>query len=82
MTFNTTEQWKAWNQERERFKNRETQGLQEDIATFRAYIFKLTNIAPKDKAGFPVGHALSIIDDLKKELARYLSWIDVISPKP
>ncbi|MBA7584595.1 hypothetical protein ES708_26552 [subsurface metagenome] len=53
--------WKAWNEERKRFLELESQGFESDIASLERHISKLQEVAPKDQAG-------SLTSDLKSSI--------------
>jgi len=66
----TQEEWIKWNNERQRFRELETQGYEQDMANLEAHIKTLTEVAPKDKAGWMNLNALDVVDLLQKELER------------
>jgi len=74
MSFPNSEDWRGWNEERLRYREYDTQGFDADIEALEAHIRKLKEVAPKDKAGWPSGHALSVIDKLLVDLARGKAW--------
>lgn len=71
--------WQAWNEERERFRELETQGYEQDMATLEAHIKKLLEIAPKDKASWVNLNALDVITLLKRDLERAKIFYGVMS---
>jgi len=59
--------WKEWNEERESFANRETEGFTLDLKALEAHIKRLTKVCPKDEAGWPTVTALRVIDKLTED---------------
>lgn len=68
MVRKTKDDWKAWHEERERYANRQTEGLDADLKALEEHIAKLRKLAPKDGAGYPVTTALIYLAELQKEL--------------
>ncbi len=68
------ENWEPWHIERIRFQTRKAEGYLVDLKALEIHIKKLINLAPKDKAGWPVGRATILIDALKRDFERYQSW--------
>ena len=64
----TKEQWEEWNKERERYRELESQGYEQDIENLTAHIKKLLDIAPKDKAGWMNLNALDVVTQLRQKL--------------
>ena len=62
--------------ERETFAARETRGFTDDLKALKEHILKLQNICPKDKAGWPVGNALSSIRQLQNDYNRFTRYLD------
>lgn len=60
------EEWNAWHEEREAFLARDSAGFTQDLKALEEHIKKLTEICPKDAAGWPVGTALNHIIKLTK----------------
>lgn len=71
----TAEDWKAWNDERQKYSEYDSQGFKADIATLTAHIETLKQVAPKDKAGWPDWHALRVLDMLERDLATGKAWL-------
>ncbi len=71
----TEDDWKAWNEERQRFRELEPQGFEQDTASLEEHIRRLVEIAPKDKAGWMYGNALDIINLLQKQLNLAKAWM-------
>lgn len=67
-------EWKAWNEERQRFLELESQGFETDIANLTQHISKLQEVAPKDKARWMNYHALEVINKLKCDLTKAKVW--------
>lgn len=70
--------WTAWNLERTRFQELDSQGWEIDIANLVKHIAKLQEVAPKDKAGWMNLHALDAIAKLKDELNKAKVWAGVM----
>lgn len=70
MPKQTKEDWDAWLNERERWREYDSQGYQQDIKALEQHIATLLKVAPKDKAGWPNLNALDVINLLRKDLAR------------
>lgn len=81
MPLPTAADWKAWNEERQRYREYDTQGFDADIEALETHIRKLREVAPKDKAGWPEGHALSVIDHLEEDLKAAKAWQGLMSEK-
>lgn len=62
------EDWQAWHEEINRYKNRETEGLTRDLEALEAHIKKLREVAPKDKAGYLQTNALIYLNTLQNRL--------------
>ena len=75
MTGQHAEDWHDWDAERKRFKRRDTQGLDADVEALRQHIAKLWEVAPKDKAGLPVGIAWRVIHNLREDLSRIEQYL-------
>jgi len=74
--------WKAWNDERQRYSDYDTQGLEADIKALEAHIRVLQEVAPKDKAGWPDSNALQVIDKLKENLLLGKTWLGKMPLEP
>lgn len=72
--MNTKADWKAWNDERQRFLELESQGFETDIAILEKHISKLQEVAPKDKAGWMNLNALEVVNKLKADLTKAKVW--------
>jgi len=68
--------WKMWNEERERFQKRDTEGFTQDLKALTIHILKLQDLAPKDKANWPVGQALRVIDGLQSQQRVFTTWLE------
>ncbi len=66
--------WKAWNEERQRFHELDPQGFEMDKANLTKHISKLQEAAPKDQAGWMNGNALEAINKLKDDLTKAKVW--------
>lgn len=77
----TSEDWKQWNAERQRYCLLNTQGFGADIASLEAHIKKLKESAPRDKAGWPDWRALRVLDQLQEELAVAEAWVGSVLGK-
>ncbi len=66
--------WKAWNDERHRYLELESQGFESDIANLTQHISKLQEVAPKNKTGWMNYHALEAIERLKADLTKAQVW--------
>lgn len=66
--------WEAWNEERQRFLELNSQGFEIDIANLTKHISKLQNVAPKDTTGWMNGNALEAIKKLKADLTKAQVW--------
>jgi len=78
MPKKTLDDWKPWHAEMEAFASRDTEGFVNDIHALKAHILKLQAVCPKDSAGWPVGTALRVIDNLQKQhntFTRYLEQL-------
>jgi len=71
--------WEAWQEEREDFLARETEGFTKDLRALKQHIRTLGKVCPKDEAGFPVQTALIHIDRLTKEYNRFKTYISAFS---
>lgn len=69
--------WTAWHEERKRFQARDTQGFTKDLKAFEQHIKNLTQVCPKDAAGWPVGTALYHLDILQKEYDRFKEYLEL-----
>ena len=67
--------WKAWDEEKKRFANRETQGFTADIKALEQHIAKLREVAPKDKVGYCHTTALSYLSNLQMKLDSIKSYV-------
>jgi len=76
--MNNKADWKAWNEERKRYLELESQGFEIDIANLTQYISKLQAVAPKDPAGWMNDHSLEAIDKLKADLTKAQVWAGMI----
>lgn len=72
----TKDNWSNWNNEQHNFAHRDTEGFTKDLAALKAHISKLQEVCPKDKAGWPVGTALNVLDKLRKEHDRFQRYLD------
>lgn len=79
MPVTTREHWRLWHEERQRFKTRGSTGYLQDILALKTHIMKLQDLAPKDKAGWPVYDALQVIDKLKREYRTYERYLEQMS---
>lgn len=70
--------WKAWNEERRRYLELESQGFESDIANLTQHISKLQEVAPKDKVGWMNLHALDAIERLKADLTKAKVWAGLV----
>lgn len=70
------EDWEQWNHERANFSGRDTEGFTKDLKALKNHIRKLQEVCPKDKAGWPVGTALKVLDKLRKEHDRLHKYLD------
>ena len=76
MTVYTRDDWKLWDEERERFKSRGATGFTEDLKALHIHIMKLQEYAPKDKANWPTTKALRVIDSLQKNYNRFIRLLE------
>jgi len=60
--------WDPWNEERQRFRDLETQGFEKDMKRLEAHINNLLNMAPKDSTGFVNLKCLDVINLLRQDL--------------
>lgn len=74
----TQQDWELWEKERTYFKARETEGFTKDFAALEAHIKRLQEVAPKDKAGWPVGQALKVIDQLQRDFHRIQTLFNLV----
>ena len=72
----TKDDWELWHQERVNFAHRDTEGFTKDLSALKAHILKLQEVCPKDKAGWPVGTALILLGQLRKEHDRFQRYLD------
>ena len=70
----TKADWEAWNEERKRYLELESQGFESDIATLEKHISKLQQVAPKDGAGWMNHIALDALERLKADLTKAKVW--------
>lgn len=75
MTRTTKNNWQPWKEEIERYKARETEGLDKDLKALEAHIKKLRQVCPKDSAGYPNNHALEYLNDLQMRLDGVNSYL-------
>ena len=73
------ENWEGWNDERKHFQERDTEGFTKDLTALEAHIKKLTEVCPKDKAGWPVTTALLYIDRLTSAYNRFKRYLNLCS---
>jgi len=73
----TKDDWTAWHEERGRFLARETKGFSKDLEALEQHIKNLTELAPKDKAGWPVVTALIAIGRLQKDYSRFKDYLEL-----
>jgi len=74
----TKDSWKAWDEEKNRFAKRETQGFTADLKALEQHIKKLREVCPKDTAGYPHNLALTYLNLLQQrvdEAKRYLASV-------
>ena len=71
----TKDNWQPWHDEIKRFKSRETEGLDKDLAALEAHIKKLREICPKDSAGYPTIRALTYLNKLQMHLDGVKSYL-------
>lgn len=71
--------WSIWDEERQAFAARDTEGFTKDLAALEAHIKVLREVCPKDKAGFPVMTAVFHIDWLTQECNRFKSYIELFA---
>jgi len=74
MTEPKTPIWKAWNEERQHYREYQTQGFDADLLTLRAHIAALRKCAPLDKAGWPDWRASQVIQQLENDLSIAKTW--------
>ena len=67
--------WRAWDKERRDFQGRDTEGFTRDLLALEAHIKVLAEVAPKDRAGWPVQTALIHIGRLTSEYNRFKQYI-------
>jgi len=72
------EDWEKWHAARTAFSARATEGFNTDLAALEAHIKNLQNIAPKDTAGWPVGTAMKVIDQLQRDYHRIKTLFDIV----
>lgn len=72
------EAWEAWHTELKSFKQRETHGFSNDVKALEVHIYKLQELAPRDKAGWLVPPALAIIDKLQIDYQRAFELLQSI----
>ncbi|MBA7643840.1 hypothetical protein ES703_51574 [subsurface metagenome] len=70
--------WRAWNDERQRYLVLDSQGFDTDIASLERHISKLQEVAPKDKAGWITLNALELITKLKGDVAKAKTWARMV----
>ena len=78
MTSITKQSWQPWRDEIKRFKARETQGLDKDMAALEAHIKKLRKICPKDSAAYPYITALIYLNRLQIRLDEVKSYLEAV----
>ncbi len=74
----TKDDWKKWQEERERFAKHETQGFTGDIKALEQHIKTLREVCPKDSADFPHLRALTVLNELQERVdaaKRYLASV-------
>ncbi len=71
--------WQPWDDEIKRYRARETEGLDKDLAALEAHIKKLRKICPKDSAGHPLVRALTYLNKLQKRLDGIKSYLSGVS---
>lgn len=74
------EAWQAWHHEQELFLMHNTEGFEKDLNALHYHIRVLTHLCPKDKAGWPTTTALSHLDELKRDYARFKSYLEANAP--
>lgn len=75
----TKDNWQPWHDEIKRFKAREPEGLDKDLAALAAHIKKLREICPKDSAGYPTTRALDCLNKLQMYLNGVKSYLAGVS---
>ena len=71
------EDWSAWDKERNDYRERETEGFTKDLDALESHIKKLAAVCPKDKAGWPVLNALTVISRLQRDHARFKEFLNL-----
>ncbi|MBA7584442.1 hypothetical protein ES708_26396 [subsurface metagenome] len=71
----TKDDWKAWDEEKKRFAEREAGGFAADLKALEQHIAKLREVAPKDKAGWPHNIALTYLNQLQMNLDSIKSYV-------
>ncbi|MBA7524408.1 hypothetical protein ES705_16546 [subsurface metagenome] len=79
MPRHTKDSWQPWHEEIKRFKARETEGLEKDMAALEAHIKKLREICPTDSAGYPTNRALDYLNKLQMSLDGVKSYLASVS---
>lgn len=69
--------WTDWKAERRRFTGRDTEGFTKDMAALEAHIKALTEVIPKDKAGFPDLTALFLIQTLTRDYNSFKDFLNL-----
>ncbi len=73
------DKWQPWRDEIERFKARETEGLDKELKALEAHIKKLREICPKDSAGCPTNRALDYLNKKQVRLNGVRSYLASVS---
>ncbi|MBW8017875.1 MAG: hypothetical protein FVQ82_17025 [Planctomycetes bacterium] len=73
------DKWQPWRDEIERFKARETEGLDKELKALEAHIKKLREICPKDSAGYPTNRALAYLNKEQMRLNGAKSYLASVS---
>jgi len=73
------EDWTKWNEVRNCFQDRDTEGFTKDLEALRAHIKTLRDVSPKDKAGVPETTALLYLDRLTAEYNRFKNYMESVS---
>ena len=67
--------WKAWDEEKKRYAERETGGFVADLKALEQHIARLREVAPKDKAGWLHNTALTYLNQLQMNLDSIKSYV-------
>jgi len=67
--------WAAWDEERSRFKCRDTEGFIKDLEALEWHIRALQDLCPKDQANFPVSIAMIHINSLIIQYGKFKRYL-------